>query len=180
LFKKYTFTIIVAVFSLMLIFSGTSSARLPSETTNKKSILTVEEQQWLREHGTLIYGADNHAPPLRYVDQADLQYKGVVVDYINLLSLELGVNIETHPLLWEDALEHLREGTTDICDMFASKERSKHFIFTDPIYNLRAVLMVMSDSREFASIEDMTLATQKGDYVNEYLLEQPLYENEVV
>ena len=42
-------------------------------------------------------------------------------------------------MLWEDAIDSLSQGQTDICDMFASAERSKHFLFTKPIYNLRSL-----------------------------------------
>ena len=45
--------------------------------------LTTEEQQWLKNHGDIIYGADKNAPPLRYVD-TDNQYKGIFIDYLYL------------------------------------------------------------------------------------------------
>ncbi|AOT71536.1 transporter substrate-binding domain-containing protein [Geosporobacter ferrireducens] len=161
--------ILIAVISIY--FSNISEADVISDLRYPKNpILTTEEQRWLKEQGTLIYAADDNAPPLRFVDMADHQYKGVVVDYINLLSLELGVKIELHPLLWEDALKSLEEGRTDMCDMFKSKERSKHFLFTNPIYNLRAVLAVKSGNKEREHLGNMSIATQKGDYVNEYLI----------
>lgn len=163
--------LIILMVAISMYFSIIGYADVITDLKNHKNpILTLEEQRWLKEQGSLIYAADNNAPPLRFVDAADNQYKGVVVDYINLLSLELGVNIELHPLLWQDALKSLEEGKSDICDMFRSKERSKHFLFTNPIYNLRAVLVVNSNHRGTSSLESMVLATQKGDYVNEYLI----------
>ncbi|SHK21178.1 polar amino acid transport system substrate-binding protein [Geosporobacter subterraneus DSM 17957] len=163
--------LIILMVAISMYFSIIGYADVITDLKNHKNpILTFEEQRWLKEQGSLIYAADNNAPPLRFVDAADNQYKGVVVDYINLLSLELGVNIELHPLLWQDALKSLEEGKSDICDMFRSKERSKHFLFTNPIYNLRAVLVVNSNHRGTSSLESMVLATQKGDYVNEYLI----------
>ncbi|MBB6217354.1 polar amino acid transport system substrate-binding protein [Anaerosolibacter carboniphilus] len=172
--KKPSIFYVVPMILILVVgiyFSLISEADVISDLKyHNNPILTFEEQRWLKEQGSLIYAADNDAPPLRFVDGADNQYKGVVVDYINLLSLELGFNIELHPLLWEDALKSLEEGKTDICDMFKSKERSKHFLFTNPIYNLRAVLAVKSNDQKIDHIENMTLATQKGDYVNEYLM----------
>lgn len=170
--KRIFYLVLIALMvAISIYFSIIADADVISDLKNHKNpILTLEEQRWLKEQGSLIYAADNHAPPLRFVDAADNQYKGVVVDYINLLSLELGVNIELHPLLWQDALKSLEEGKSDICDMFRSKERSKHFLFTNPIYNLRAVLVVNSNHRGTSSLESMVLATQKGDYVNEYLI----------
>ncbi|MFT9495322.1 transporter substrate-binding domain-containing protein [Anaerosolibacter sp.] len=169
--RKIYLTAMVMILLGAMCFVIVSRADIMADiAVHKHPILTMEEQQWLTEQETLIYAADNNAPPLRFVDEADHQYKGVVVDYINLLSLQLGVNIELHPLLWEEALKSLEEGKSDICDMFRSKERSKHFLFTDPIYNLRAVLVVKSDNKELETIGNMSLATQKGDYVNEYLI----------
>lgn len=133
--------------------------------------LNVGDKLWLQQHGPLIYGADRNAPPLRFVD-SDGQYKGVVVDYINVLSLELGLEIKVKPLVWEDALKSLAEGKTDICDMFYSEERAKNYLFTDSIYNLRTVLLVRKSDEEITSLSDLTgktLALQKGDYAVGYV-----------
>jgi len=132
--------------------------------------LMPSEIDWLKTHGSLVYAADNNAPPLRYVDDSDGQYKGVVVDYVNLLSLQLGTSIEVHPLLWEDALDQLSQGQSDLCDMFSSEERSKYFEFTNPIYNLRAVVVTRDQRETLKDLETLHFATQEGDYVNEYLL----------
>ncbi len=136
-------------------------------------ILTDKEREWIEGEGVLVYSADRNAPPLRFVDKSDKQYKGVVVDYINSLSLEIGAKIELHPLLWEDALASLSRGETDICDMFSSEQRAKYYLFTKPIYNLRAVLAVRTDNdnsiRGLADLKGKVIATQRGDYANEYV-----------
>lgn len=121
--------------------------------------------------GVLIYGADDSAPPLRFVD-TDGVYKGVVVDYMNQLSLELGIEITTVPYKWEDAIESLKKGETDLCDMFSNPERAQYFVFTDPIYVLRTVMVV--EAGRDCSLDDihtMTVATQEGDYANWYMEE---------
>ena len=121
--------------------------------------------------GILIYGADDCAPPLRYVDE-DGVYKGVTVDYMNQLSLELGVEISTVPYKWENAIEALKNSETDLCDMFVSKERAKYFVFTDPIYTLRTVMAVKRESNyTLEDIHTMRVATQEGDYANGYMME---------
>ena len=85
----------------------------------------AEQERVLSIHvpdGVLVYGADDSAPPLRFVDEDGI-YKGVVVDYMNQLSLELGIEISTVPYKWEHALEALKNGETDLCDMFSNPER---------------------------------------------------------
>lgn len=135
---------------------------------NFSNILSEKERAWLATQGSLIYAADRNAPPLRFVDSSDKQYKGVVVDYINALSLELGTEIKLVPLKWEDALKQLAEGKTDICDMFASEERAKYYYFTKPIYNLRAVLAIRSEE-ESKDVSNAVIAIPKGDYADEFL-----------
>ncbi len=134
--------------------------------------LSGDEKMWLKRQDTIVYAANENAPPLRFVDNIDNQYKGVVVDYINQLSLELGVDIQTVPMKWDEALSALKEGTTQICDMFISDERAKYYLFTEPIYNLRTVLMTQSyQSSDLININNMTIATERGDYANGYLTE---------
>ena len=119
--------------------------------------------------GVLVYGADDSAPPLRFVDE-DGVYKGVVVDYVGQLSLELGIEISAVPYKWDDAIRALKEGKTDLCDMFVNEERSKHFVFTDPIYTLRTVMVVRTgNDYNLTDIHSMRVATQKGDYANGYM-----------
>ncbi|MGB9840998.1 transporter substrate-binding domain-containing protein [Thermovenabulum sp.] len=132
--------------------------------------LSVEEMNYLKNKGKIIYGADINAPPLRYLDTEDGQYKGLVLDYLHALSLELGINIETKPFVWATALEKLSKGETDMCDMFESPERAKKYLFTKPIYNLRGTVAVLRNSNinDLKDIEGKKIALQKGDYTNEY------------
>lgn len=139
----------------------------------KNTSLTDEEIEWLKNNEVLIYASDKNAPPLRYLDDNDGQYKGVLIDYVHFLSIELGIKIEVKPMLWEDVMLELTSGNADLCDMFASEERAKKFYFSKPIYNLRGILAINSDlTDEIKSLEDLkgrTMAIQKEDYASEYL-----------
>ena len=134
----------------------------------------AEQERVLSIHvpdGVLVYGADDSAPPLRFVDEDGI-YKGVVVDYMNQLSLELGIEISTVPYKWEHALEALKNEETDLCDMFSNPEREQHFVFSDPIYILRTVMVVEADRDcSLDDIHTMSVATQEGDYANWYMKE---------
>lgn len=142
------------------------------EYFSSSSSLTDEDLEFISEHKTLIYGADYNSPPLRYVNKESNQYEGLSIDYIQALSLELGLNIEFKPLVWSDALSQLENGSTDICDMYMSKERSKVFLFSDPIYYQRGSILVKKTNDSIKGILDLegkALAGNKGDYVFEYL-----------
>lgn len=137
-----------------------------------RNILNEKESQWLKSQEVLIYAADNNAPPLRFSDQMDGQYKGVLIDYINALSIELGINIEQHPMVWEDALENLSQGKTNLCDMFISEKRQEVYLFSKAIYNLRGVLAIDKEIEGVRGLDDLkgkTFAMQRGDYASEYL-----------
>lgn len=134
--------------------------------------LTEDEKKWLEEHGTIIYGADQNSPPLRYVDSETRQYKGISVDIINALSIEMGVEIKFKPLIFDEALKSLAEGKTNMCDMFPSAEREKYYLFSDPIYNLRGVILVRDNEakiKSYRDLKDVKVAVPKGDFAIEYL-----------
>ena len=154
------FVLIVLIFCAILV-----DAKLKdSKEAQYKEIL----EKYANEGG-LIYGADDSAPPLRFVDDDGI-YKGVAVDIMNQLSLEMGIEIKCEPYKWADALENLKEGKTDMCDMFASEERARYYVFTDPIYNLRTVMVTRRwNDYTLDDIGHLKIATQKGDYANEYL-----------
>ena len=144
------------------------------EYFSKDNWLNASEIEYLKEHGDLIYGADQNTPPLRYLNPDSGQYEGLVIDYLNALSIELGVNIKMRPMIWHEALEALEKGDIDFCDMHASKERSNSFIFTDPIYYQRGAILTKRNNTNIKTPQDIkgkTIAAIKGDYVFEHLSE---------
>ncbi|QZY54223.1 ATP-binding protein [Crassaminicella profunda] len=134
--------------------------------------LTIREENWLKKHKPIIFAADRNAPPLRYVDNENGQYKGITIDYVNALSIELGAEIKLKPLVWREALSSLEKGETDICDMFPSEQRGRKYLFSDPIYSLRGVILVSNKNEEIKHQQDLkgkNVAVPKGDYAIEYL-----------
>lgn len=142
------------------------------EYFNSNTSLSIDEIEYLKENNTLIYGADYNSPPLRYVNNSSKQYEGLAIDYLRTLSIELGINIEFKPLIWSDALLYLSEGRTDICDMYKSKERAKMFLFSNPIYYQRGVILIDKSNtsiRSLTDLENKTIAGSKGDYIFEFI-----------
>lgn len=123
------------------------------------------------DEGMLVYGADDSAPPLRFVDE-DGKYKGVVPDYMNLISIELGIHIECVPYKWNNALEAIKTGQTDMIDLFISPDRAKYMEFTKPLYTLRTIMVTNKNQKyRLDDINNLKVATQMGDYANTYLKE---------
>lgn len=133
--------------------------------------ITEEESAYLSEKGTIYFSSDKNAPPFAYIDNANGQYKGLVLDYASALSIDLGVDIEFVPQVWENVLDSVISGEADMCDIFPSEERKKYFSFSEPIYGMRAIAMTR-DTDEITDADDLkgyTVAVPAGDYAVEYI-----------
>lgn len=132
------------------------------------------EENYLLEKGTLYFSSDKNAPPFAYIDKSNGQYKGVVLDYVNALSIELEVNMEYVPQKWEDVISGVISGDSDMCDIFPSNERMKYLAFSKPIYNIRAIVMTDKRLSNIVNANDLsghTVAITSGDYAVEYINE---------
>ncbi|SFI26310.1 amino acid-binding domain sensor histidine kinase [Tindallia magadiensis] len=170
--------VVSALIFILLIVGSVDMILRTGYNTNLKEFfgingsLTEEEREWLQSYGEIIYGSDQYAPPLRFQDPKTGQYKGIIVDYINALSIELGKEIQVQPLVWEEALASLAKGETQIADMYPSEERAEHFLFSKPIYNQRGIILIPVDNdqiKHYDHLKNKTVAAQKGDYVNGFL-----------
>lgn len=132
--------------------------------------ITKEETEYLSEKGTLYFSSDINAPPFAYIEKDNGQYKGLVLDYVNALSIELRIDIEFVPQVWEDVISSVTSGNADMCDVFPSAEREKYLVFSEPIYNLRAI--AITDSTEIINVENLSghkVSIPAGDYAVEFV-----------
>ncbi|MEK6265609.1 MAG: transporter substrate-binding domain-containing protein [Clostridium sp.] len=174
--KKYIFGFVIIITALIFTNSYFKIEHNMNivEYFSKDHLLNASEIEYLKEHGDLIYGSDKNTPPLRYLNPENGQYEGLVIDYLNALSIELGVNIKMKPMIWNEALEALEKGDIDFADMHASKDRSRNFIFTDPIYYQRGAILTKKSNINIKTPRDIngkTIAAIKGDYVFEHISE---------
>lgn len=142
------------------------------EYYGKSSDLTEEELNWLEEHGPLIFGSDQSSPPLRYIDERSGQYKGLIIDYIRALSIELRHEIAYEPVeVWGQAFDSLQEHEKDFFDMIPSAKRGEMFNFTDPIYTLQGVIVKSVDVplEIYSDLVNKCVAIPSGDYAIEFL-----------
>lgn len=102
--RKNLKTILIGILALILVLCG--AIFIGNQHKDKNADIL---KQLAPDGRHLFNGADDSAPPVRFVDD-DGVYKGVVVDYMNLLSLKLGIEIQTVPYKWEEGLEALKNG----------------------------------------------------------------------
>ena len=134
------------------------------------SSITKEEADYMSEKGTLYFSSDKNAPPFAYVEKGNGQYKGLVLDYANALSIELGIDIEFVPQVWQDVISSVTDGNSDMCDVFPSEEREKYLSFSKPIYSLRAI--AITNSTDITDVDDLSghvVSIPAGDYAVEFI-----------
>ncbi len=174
--RRIICVLIISIFLISLFFNMYLETEYDInifEFLKKSEDLTQEERDWLSQHGKIIYGSDDHSPPLRYIDEKNGQYSGLILDYIRALSIELGTEIEYKPLgWWNQSLKALSNKQVDCSDLIPSEERGELYDFSDPIYNLSGVIAVPIDENKIVSYEDLegkNIAVPKGDYAIGFL-----------
>lgn len=136
---------------------------------------TEQEHAVLAQYGDLIYGGNINEPPLGQYYAENGQYLGLVVDHISALSIELGSDIIAQPMVWEQALEALARGETNLCDMIPSPERAEVYAFTDPIYTLEGGVITRKEDEARVRANtwgDLRVAVARADYILTHALER--------
>ncbi|EGT2200957.1 histidine kinase [Clostridioides difficile] len=177
--NKKKIVIIGIIYSFLVVFSLTNMYVNMEYNLNvfeyiKKSLpFTEEEKKWLEKHKNLIYSSDQSSPPLRYKGKEDGQYKGIIVDLINSLSIQIGRDFYFKPNnWWKESFVNSIDDSIKFFDLIPSKERSNKFIFTDPIYTLSANILKDKKSQDINSYMDLkgkTVAIPEGDYSINFL-----------
>ena len=140
------------------------------EYTKYSASITKKETEYMLEKDTLYFSSDKNAPPFAFIEKDNGQYKGLVLDYVSALSIELGIDIEFVPQVWEDVISSITSGNADMCDVFPSEEREKYLVFSKLIYSLRAIAITSStDITNIDDLSDHTVSIPAGDYAVEFV-----------
>lgn len=136
------------------------------------SDITEQEREYLQNKKVIYHSSDKNAPPFSFKDEKNGQYKGLVIDYLSALSIELEVDMEFVPKVWEEALSSVISGETDMIELIPSKERSEYFSFSESIYTFRSIIMTTNENYHMGRsnyLTGKTVAIQSGDYAVEYI-----------
>jgi len=151
------------------------------EYVNLSKDYTNEEKELLNRMGPLTYGGNITEPPLGQYYEDTGQYLGLVTDFMYALAIEMETDIVLKPMVWNDALEALKEGEIDLCDLTPSSERAEYYLFSDRIYNLDGIVLKASNNTELDSLGKLNgkmVGVQRGDFIIESLKLQgiePMY-----
>ncbi|MGL4730829.1 MAG: transporter substrate-binding domain-containing protein [Clostridium sp.] len=149
----------------------------------KSRKITKEEYEWLKNQGEIIYASDQNSPPLAFKDDNG-QYKGVIVDFMNALSVAVGQEVNFKlDYTWKESLDNTLINNIDCYGMIPSEERAQYFYFSDPIYMIRGNIVKPKLYKSIKSYKDLkpyTIAVPRGDYAYEFLKEKEICQNVIL
>ncbi|WP_432472758.1 transporter substrate-binding domain-containing protein [Amphritea sp. HPY] len=119
--------------------------------------LTQAEQAWLTKHPRLRMGFDSAYPPFDYVGK-DGKHKGIIADYMKIISDQLGITIEpVFRLTWSEVLDKAKRKEIDIVSLLAKTEpRSQYLRFSEPFIKTDLVLITRDDVPFVTGLEDFS------------------------
>ncbi len=129
--------------------------------------LTTAEKAWLQAHKKIRIGVDAAYAPYSFVD-SDGSYQGIAMDFVDLISKELGVDMEVVPdLSWSQILEGARKRALDmVITAVKTKEREEYLGFTKIYIPTPLVIMTRQENEVIDGPED--LADKKSARVKGY------------
>lgn len=172
--KKLIIQSILVIVAAMIGFSAIAYLQFdisPIDYLRYSLPLTSEEQAYLKEKGTIVYGMDWKAPPLTFTNEEDGQNEGLLIDYMTSLSIELGVNVSFTALPFNEVMNSLDAQRIDMSDLFESPERAKKYAVTQPLYRLRGIVITRAQRKDLQSVSELKskrVALIEEDYAVEY------------
>ncbi|MCG8618911.1 MAG: transporter substrate-binding domain-containing protein, partial [Desulfobacterales bacterium] len=145
------------VFILLLCYFGVCfSTGFANENDAARIDLTPQEQEWIRNHPEIRFGADPAWPPFDFVD-AKGRHQGMAADMLALLERKLGLRFSLVPgLSWAEVLKEAQGRHLDVVALLSkTRERSKYLTFSAPFTSLPWVIITRNDFRPVEGLEDM-------------------------
>lgn len=139
--------------------------------------LTKEETEFIKNHPVIKLGIDPNFVPFEFYDENN-EYKGITADYLELIRQKTGLEFEIQrKLTWPEAYDKALSGEIDVLPAVSkTNEREQHFIFSEPYYYFKRVIVTRNDISGINSIEDLnnlTVAVQRNSSHHSYLLSYP-------
>lgn len=173
--KKALHTVIAAVFFILHLTYISVVCTAEEGGIN----LTAEELAFIDMHPVIRLGIDPGFVPFEFFDE-DGNYKGISADFVALISEKTGlkfVTVHDPTRTWPEVYDLALAGEIDVLPAVGkTQEREEYFLFTDPYYYFKRVIVTRGDETGISGIEDlfgMTVAVQRNSSHHSYLLEFP-------
>lgn len=108
----------------------------------EKICWTEDELAFMEDHPVIRLGVDPKFVPFEFIDE-DGEYKGIVADYLALVSDKTGLQFEVvKGLSWPEAYDMALNGEIDALPAIGKTgERKEHFLFSEPYYYYKRVIV---------------------------------------
>lgn len=138
---------------------------------------STDEFNFISNHPVIYIGVDPKFVPFEFIDQ-DGNYQGIAAEYLALISERTTIRFEVvADLTWEEAFDKALNGEIDALPAIGkTSEREQHFLFSEPYYYFKRVLVTRADDKAISGMEDLaglTVAVQKNSSHHSYLLDYP-------
>jgi diguanylate cyclase (GGDEF)-like protein/PAS domain S-box-containing protein len=135
--------------------------------------LTADEWAWLERHPVIRVAGNANWAPVEYLDKEGV-FKGISVEYLNLLSSMLGVSFaHQSSSSWHRAVQKLEQRELDIFSAAAStSDRRKFADFTSPYLSLPAMIFSAQDQPFISSLEELEgkkVSVVRGHAITEFI-----------
>lgn len=138
---------------------------------------TAEELAFMEAHPVIRLGVDPKFVPFEFFDDNGT-YQGITSDYLEIISEKTGLEMEViKGLTWNEAYQKALHGEVDMLPAISkTPAREQFFLFSEPYYYFKRVIVVRDSTPNISSIEDLyrqTVAVQKNSSHHSYLAEYP-------
>jgi two-component system sensor histidine kinase/response regulator len=138
---------------------------------------TEDELAFMKDNPVIRLGVDPGFVPFEFIDEDD-QYKGIVADYLALISERTGLKFEVAKgLTWPETYDMAVAGDIDALPAIGrTSEREDHFLFSEPYYYYKRVIVTRDEDNHISGIDDLkgyTVAVQRNSSHHSYLLSYP-------
>ncbi len=149
-------------------------AQRPVVSAEPTILLTPDERAWLAKH-RVVQVMVGTWPPFHFVDE-DGRASGLSLDYVGQVLGELGLEMDTVPILWHDALDSIqRFEKVDLLPSIArSPEREKLVNITEDYVSFPRVIFTRRDAPFVGELRDLrgkTVAVEQN-FIMQILLER--------
>lgn len=147
---------------------------LPTPATAQGLALSASERAYLAENAPIVFVSQSNYPPFEFMDDEG-QSDGMMVELAQWVADEAGFEARFTHTDFSTAQAQIQAGRADVLtSFFYSPTRDTSFEFTQTIFEVPAAIFVPVDRPDITRLEDLDglrVATQRGDYAEEFLEE---------
>jgi hypothetical protein len=143
------------------------------ETKKQTLLLTIKEQQWLKNHPEIRLGAESDWAPFQFVDKSG-HMQGFTSELVKLIESRLGIKFKViSEYSWEETLEKLRNYEIDVIGgIVKTPKRQQYLTFTKGYFSPPISIYTKKNSPEIISLDYLTNKTVSIE--NQYSLHERL------